>query len=252
MIRLLIADSDVAFCRRVVEGARQAGDIDVVETVHDGEQALSAIRLHEPQALILELFLPVLDGLAVLERVGREQLRVRPKVIVTTVAAKEHLLGRALALGAEYCIIKPFHTPTLLERVRQLVYPEPVVRSGAGEHYEAIAREVARRLAELGVPPHFKGYQYLKDAVGIVARDLGMLNGVTKHLYPTIARRHGTSPERVERAIRNAIEVTMTRGNLDEIQRLFGYLLDAGKGKPSNSSFIARLANQVRLDLRVG
>lgn len=111
--------------------------------------------------------------------------------------------------------------------------------------------EVTRRLAELGVPPHFKGYQYLRDAISIVVQDSTMLNGVTKYLYPTIARRHGSSPQRVERAIRNAIEVTMTRGNLEEIQRVFGYSVDAGKGKPSNSSFIARLADQIRLDARV-
>ncbi|MFS8543745.1 MAG: sporulation transcription factor Spo0A, partial [Limnochordales bacterium] len=171
--------------------------------------------------------------------------------VLTTVAAHEHLLSKALNLGADYCVIKPFDAKTLLERVRQLVEPDGVSGRSRDAFQQAVLQEITRRLAELGVPPHFKGYQYLRDAISIVVQDMGMLNGVTKFLYPTIARRHGSSPQRVERAIRNAIEVTMTRGNLEEIQRVFGYSMDACKGKPSNSSFIARLADQVRLDVQV-
>ena len=252
MVRLVVLDSNTAFCRRIQEEARQAGDIDVVGVAHDGNAGFQLIQEHVPHAVVLELFLPVLDGFAVLERLNTGGLSHRPRVVMTTVAAHEHLLNRALNLGADYCVIKPFDVRTLLERVRQLVRPNGEAGPARDVFQQAVLEEITRRLAELGVPPHFKGYQYLRDAISIVVQDMSMLNGVTKYLYPTIARRYGSSPQRVERAIRNAIEVTMTRGNLEEIQRVFGYSMDAGKGKPSNSSFIARLADQVRLDVRVG
>lgn len=251
MVRLVVIDSNTDFCRRLQDEARHAGDIDVVAVAHDGKTGSRFIREHAPHAVVLELFLPVRDGFAVLEELAANPLPRRPRVVMTTVAAHEHLLNKALNLGADYCVIKPFDAKTLLDRVRQLVQPEAVVGSARDAFQQAVLVEITRRLAELGVPPHFKGYQYLRDAISIVVQDMGMLNGVTKYLYPTIARRHGSSPQRVERAIRNAIEVTMTRGNLEEIQRVFGYSVDAGKGKPSNSSFIARLADQVRLDVRV-
>ncbi|OUM99775.1 MAG: sporulation transcription factor Spo0A [Firmicutes bacterium ZCTH02-B6] len=251
MIRLVLVDSNAAFCHAIEEEARQAGDIDVVAVAHDGEAGYRLIGEHAPHAVVLELFLPQVDGFGVLERLNTQGVRKRPKILVTTVAAHEHLLSQALSLGADYCVIKPFDIQTLLLRVRQLVRPESVGVGHDGAQ-QALLLEITRRLADLGVPPHFKGYQYLRDAISIVVQDSTMLNGVTKYLYPTIARRHGSSPQRVERAIRNAIEVTMTRGNLEEIQRVFGYSVDAGKGKPSNSSFIARLADQVRLDVRAG
>ncbi len=251
MVRLVVIDSNASFCRAIQEEARHAGDIDVVAVAHDGERGFQLISQHKPQAVVLELFVPVVDGFGVLERLNADPTLIRPRVLMTTVAAHEHLLSQALLLGADYCVIKPFDIRTLLDRVRQLVRPGAASGPDLDEQQQAILKEITRRLAELGVPPHFKGYQYLRDAISIVVQDMAMLSGVTKYLYPTIARRHGSSPQRVERAIRNAIEVTMTRGNLEEIQRVFGYAVDAGKGKPSNSSFIARLADQVRLDVRV-
>lgn len=251
MVRLVVVDSNTSFCQRIQDEARLAGDIDVVAVAHDGALGYRHIREHAPHAVVLELFLPVLDGFGVLERLAKDPPTPRPRVVLTTVAAYEHLLSKALNLGADYCVIKPFDAKTLLERVRQLVEPDGVSGRSRDAFQQAVLQEITRRLAELGVPPHFKGYQYLRDAISIVVQDMGMLNGVTKFLYPTIARRHGSSPQRVERAIRNAIEVTMTRGNLEEIQRVFGYSMDACKGKPSNSSFIARLADQVRLDVQV-
>lgn len=251
MVRLVVIDSNASFCRAIQEEARHAGDIDVVAVAHDGERGFQLISQHKPQAVVLELFVPVVDGFGVLERLNADPTLIRPRVLMTTVAAHEHLLSQALLLGADYCVIKPFDIRTLLDRVRQLVRPGAASGPDRDEQQQAILKEITRRLAELGVPPHFKGYQYLRDAISIVVQDMAMLSGVTKYLYPTIARRHGSSPQRVERAIRNAIEVTMTRGNLEEIQRVFGYAVDAGKGKPSNSSFIARLADQVRLDVRV-
>lgn len=250
MIRLVLIDSDRTFCERVAEEARLAGDIDVVAVLHDDQNAVETIRRNAAQLVLLELAAPHLDGFEVLKRLGGQSQY--PKVFVTAQSANEQQFARALAMGAHYCIVKPFDIATLLRRVRQFVVTGPALLAADKEtRQREVVMVIAGWLNELGVPPHFKGYHYLVDAIRLVVYDMTLLHTVTKDLYPSIARRHNTSPERVERAIRNAIEVTMTRGNLDEIQRVFGYLLDVGKGKPSNSSFIGRLADQVRIELRV-
>lgn len=250
MIRLVIVDTDRTFCERVSEEARLAGDIDVVAVLHDDRHAVTTIRRTAAQLVLLELAPPQVDGFEVLRRLRDEPSE--PKIFVTAPSAEERLFARAVSQGAHYCIIKPFDMPTLLRRMRQFASTGPALLAA---DQESLRREVvttiAGRLDSLGVPPHFKGYHYLVDAIRLVVYDLTLLHTVTKDLYPAIARRHSTSPERVERAIRNAIEVTMTRGDLDEIQRVFGHLVDVGKGKPSNSSFIGRLADQVRIEMRV-
>jgi len=250
MIRLVMIDSDRTFCSRVTEEARLAGDIDVVAVLHDDRNALPTIRRSAAQVVLLELAPPEVDGLQLLQHLCNDPSG--PKIFVTGHSTDEGKLARAVSMGAHYCIVKPFDISTLLRRMRQFVPAgPPLLRANDESRRQQVESAVAERLHKLGVPRHFKGYHYLVDAIRLVVYDLTLLHTVTKDLYPSIARRHNTSPERVERAIRNAIEVTMTRGNLSEIQRVFGYLVDVGKGKPSNSSFIARLADQVRIELRV-
>lgn len=233
-----------------MEEARLAGDIDVVAVLHDDRHAMENIRRTAAHLVLLELAPPQVDGLELLRQLNDELPEL--KVFVTASSGDESLLARSVSLGAHYCIIKPFDVPTLLRRMRQFVSPGPALLSSDSESLQReVLTTVAGRLDSLGVPPHFKGYHYLVDAIRLVVNDMTLLHTVTKDLYPSIARRHNTSPERVERAIRNAIEVTMTRGNLAEIQRVFGHLVDVGKGKPSNSSFIGRLADLVRIELRV-
>lgn len=253
MISLLIIDADSAFSRRLQEKARLKGDIDVVGIVDDGADALGQIHHHTPAAVILALSLPTKDGFTVLRDLSAEPPQATPKIIVTGNAAEENMFPLALDMGAHYCVLKPFDAPTLLKRVRQLTDQGPALLApDRAKQRENVTRQIVDHLHAFGVPPHFKGFRYLVDAVQLVAYDPPLLHAITKFLYPAVARRHHTSAERVERAIRNAIEVTMTRGDLGQIQRVFGYSVDAGKGKPSNSSFIARLADQVRLDHLVG
>ena len=250
MLRVLLLDPDRTFCERVSEEARLAGDIDIVAVLHDGREAVPKVRRSGAQLVLMELEPPGVDGFELLQRLCSEP--PRPKIFVTAYASDESELARAVSLGAHYCIIKPFDIATLLRRMRQFAGSGPaLLAAGEEARRREVLRVVAERLNRLGVPGHFKGYQYLLDAVLMVVYDRTLLHTVTKDLYPSIARRHNTSPERVERAIRNAVEVTMTRGNLEEIQRVFGYLVDSGKGKPSNSSFIGRLADQVCIEMRV-
>lgn len=252
MIRFGIVDTDNVFRQRVHEAARLAGDVDVV-AIADGTDAGEAlIRDGTVDIVLLELLPPEIDGLGILRRLTALPPSKAPKIIATTVVAQEDQLAEAIALGADYGILKPFRIDTLLMRVRQLADVDPPLLAASKQSQrDAVFGDVFARLNAIGVPPHFKGYRYLVDAIALVVYDLALLHSVTTELYPTVARRHGTTAARVERAIRNAIEVTLTRGDLAEIERVFGYVIDAGKGKLSNSSFIAQLADQVRVELRV-
>lgn len=247
-IRIVIADDNVEFCEILREAIDSEEDMTCLACVHDGEAALEAIAAHQPDLVILDHVMPNLDGLGVLEELyGSER---RPRVLMLTAFGQESLIQRASNLGADYYIMKPFDIPTLLERVRQIADPASVASAFQQERKrQQIERHVAEQLSVLGVPPHFKGYTYLKDAVTLVALDPDLLGAVTTKLYPTVARMRKSSPEKVERAIRHAIESTWIRGNLDSIERLFSYTIDANKGKPTNSSFIARLADHVRMEM---
>lgn len=250
MMRLVIVDSDRDFCERVVEEARLSGDIDVVAVLHGDEHAVETAQRCGANLVLVELSSPSVNGMRLVRRL--RNATPAATIFVVASSAEEPLLGRAVELGAHYCIIRPFDVPTLLRRMRQFASPGPAPLAGDEESkQQQVVAAVAQWLDALGVPRHFKGYSYLIDAIRLVVNDVTLLHTVTKDLYPSVARRHNTSPERVERAIRNAIEVTMTRGNLDQIHRAFGYLLDGKKGKPTNSSFIGRLADQVRIQLRV-
>lgn len=248
MIRILLADDNVEFCEILREAIDAQEDMECIACVHDGEAALAAIREHSPDLIILDHVMPSLDGLGVLEAIrGAEH---RPKVLMLTAFGHENLIQRASNLGADYYIMKPFDIPTLIVRVRQIADPTSAAATFQQERRrQLIEKQVAKQLSTLGVPPHFKGYMYLKDAVTLVALDPDLLGHVTTKLYPLVAQMRKSSPEKVERAIRHAIESTWTRGNLDSIERLFAYSIDANKGKPTNSSFIARLADQVRMEM---
>lgn len=253
MIRFAIVDSDTTFRQRVHEAARLAGDIDVVAVADNIDEAETIIREGAVEVVLLELSPPLVDGLSLLRRLGEVPADGKPKIIVTTFMSHEEQVAQAVAHGADYGILKPFRIDTLLTRVRQLAdVGPPLLAARKRSQRDAVFSDIFERLNRLGVPPHFKGYRYLVDAIGFVVYDMSLLHNVTTELYPAVARRHGTSPSRVERAIRNAIEVTLTRGNLPAIQQSFGYVIDAQQGKLSNSSFIAQLADQVRVQLRIG
>lgn len=248
MIRLVVADDNREFCQIIQEAIGAAGDMICVSCVNDGLTAVEAVRTLAPDVLILDHVMPNLDGIGVLEAI--RSVNPRPKVLMFTAFGHESLIRRASELGADYFIMKPFDIPTLIDRIRQIADPESAILTFQHEQRrQQVERQVTRLLSGLGVPPHFKGYGYLKDAVTLVVLEPDLLGAVTTRLYPVVARLRGTTSHKVERAIRHAIESTWIRGNLDQIESLFTHSVDADKGKPTNSSFIARLADQVRMDL---
>lgn len=249
LIRTVVADDNAEFNSVLCQAVDSEPDLLCVRRVYDGRAAIEAVQDVEPDLLILDHVMPQLDGLGVLEKL--RHMTIRPKkILMLTAFGHETLVQKAAELGADYFIMKPFDIPTLIQRIRQLFDPH---YGREAFHFEQrrqlIEREVAHQLSSLGVPPHFKGYNYLKDAITMVVLDPGLLGAVTKELYPMVANLRNTSPHQVERAIRHAIESTWTRGNLANIDQLFAYTVDAEKGKPTNSSFIARLADHIRMEV---
>lgn len=260
-IQVVIADDNREFGDILNEYLSNQADIEVVGIARDGLEACDIIKSKLPDIAILDIIMPHLDGLGVLERVNSMDISKRPLFIVLSAVGQDKITQRALALGAEYYVVKPFDMEVLVSRIRQLknVTQSNVIRSGyQGEDLSRnvpkpmnIEAEVTNIMHEIGVPAHIKGYQYLRDAIMMVVEDLEVINSITKQLYPSIAKEYNTTPSRVERAIRHAIEVAWSRGQVDTIDSLFGYTINIGKGKPTNSEFIAMVADKLRLEMKV-
>lgn len=262
-IQVIIADDNKEFSEILSEYLNNQGDIEVIGTAKDGNEACELIAEKMPDIAILDIIMPNLDGLGVLEKIRSMQLKKRPLFIILSAVGQDKITQRALALGAEYYIVKPFDMDVLVSRIRQLksTNHSPIIRSDYVSDVKSTYRapvqrnlevEVTNVMHEIGVPAHIKGYQYLRDAIMMVVKDLDIINSITKQLYPSIARTYNTTPSRVERAIRHAIEVAWSRGQVETIDALFGYTVSHGKGKPTNSEFIAMVADKLRLDMKVG
>ncbi len=235
----------------------------VVGKADNGEDAYQMILKTEPDLVLLDVIMPKMDGISVMEKVRKEKKgNCQPSFIMVTAAGSEQVTSESFRLGAAYFIMKPFDRELVLDKIRK-VCEDKNHRAGSpaagkiaaymdkNEYIrQNLERDVTVMLHEIGIPAHIKGYQYLRDAIAISVSEEDMLVSVTKVLYPTIAKRHDTTSSRVERAIRHAIEVAWTRGRLDTINDIFGYTINNGKGKPTNSEFIALIADKIRLDYK--
>jgi len=263
-IQVAIADDNREFGDILCEYLNSQEDIEVVGIARDGLEAYELITSTKPDIAILDIIMPHLDGLGVLEKLNATQMEKRPLYIILSAVGQDKITQRALALGAEYYVVKPFDMDVLVSRIRQLkgsnqtsvIRPESIKEAKqppSPENFQhSLEVEVTNIMHEIGIPAHIKGYQYLRDAIMMVVKDLDIINSITKQLYPSIARIYNTTPSRVERAIRHAIEVAWSRGKVDAIDSLFGYTVSIGKGKPTNSEFIAMVADKLRLELKVG
>ncbi|HEY8449322.1 MAG TPA: sporulation transcription factor Spo0A [Bacillota bacterium] len=250
-IRVIIADDNRELCRLLADYLSDLQDIELVGMAHDGNEVLQLLDKHACDVLLLDIIMPYLDGIGVLERLAERPVE-RPKIIMLTAFGEENTTQRVAALGANYYILKPFSLDVLADRIRQVAgmakAPAPVNQPGKARDVEL---EVTSFLHEIGIPAHIKGYQYLREAILMVIDEIELLGAVTKELYPAVAQRFDTTPSRVERAIRHAIEVAWGRGNVDFVNRVFGHTISAERGKPTNSEFIAMVADRVRMGLRV-
>ena len=240
---------------------RQDEDLQIVGVARNGEEACRIIKEKEPDIVLLDIIMPKLDGLSVMEKVGQDMnMKKKPEFVVISAIGQERITEDAFLLGASYYIMKPFDHEMLLNRIQSLKTDRQRKRTEIRKvaPYETkmayiernLETDVTNMIHEICVPAHIKGYQYLRDAIMMAVEDMSMLNSITKILYPTIAKNHQTTPSRVERAIRHAIEVAWSRGKMDTIDELFGYTVSVGKGKPTNSEFIALIADKIRLDYK--
>jgi len=267
-MKIVISDDNKDFCEILSEYLSKQPDMEVVGIANNGIEACSMIQDKQPDVVILDVIMPHLDGIGVLERMSTIKFDKRPVFIMLSAVGQDKITEKALNLGAEYYIIKPFDMETLIKRIRQLKSSHQIIKSNtkfstptkSGSSEQTIytlsalglEKEVTNVIHEIGIPAHIKGYQYLRDAIIMAINDMDILNSITKQLYPNIAKKYNTTPSRVERAIRHAIEVAWSRGKMDTIDQLFGYTVNNGKGKPTNSEFVALIADRLRLELQVG
>ena len=264
-ITILIADDNPDFARTLTSYIEEDDELEVIAVARDGKQAVEMILNTEPDIALLDVIMPHLDGIGVLEKINEANMKKRPMCIMLSAVGQDKITQRALELGAEYYAIKPIDIEVLLGRIKDIknFTPSEIKKTYAStreirgqfieiskkdqENLEALVTNV---IHEVGVPAHIKGYQYLREAIMMVVNNIDIINQITKQLYPDIAVKYHTTPSRVERAIRHAIEVAWGRGQSDAVDNIFGYTISAAKGKPTNSEFIAMIADKLRLELK--
>ncbi|MBQ7143575.1 MAG: sporulation transcription factor Spo0A [Oscillospiraceae bacterium] len=249
-IKVMLADASEEFRLLLGQSIREQEDMELVASAGDGLEALRLLRETKPDVLLTDLLLPGIDGLELLRRL--DESGASPATIVVSAFFNDKMIAETVGLGVYYFIPKPCDLGALLSRVRQSMElpaawdPDDAERRWTADETE-LEKTVTDVIHEIGVPAHIKGYQYLREAIIITIHDMDVINAVTKVLYPAVAKKYGTTPSRVERAIRHAIEVAWDRGDLETLQRFFGYTVSNIKGKPTNSEFIAMIADCLSL-----
>lgn len=260
-IQVLLADDNREFTHLLSEFIGEQEDMEIVGVAYNGNEVLRFLEQQRelPDVLILDIIMPHLDGLGVLEKMRDLNLPSQPKIIMLTAFGQENITQKAVQLGASYYILKPFDMETLTNRIRQLAGNATTITTTSSPRANVVHMPKGKNLDanitsiihEIGVPAHIKGYQYLREAITMVYNNIEILGAITKTLYPAIAEKYKTTPSRVERAIRHAIEVAWTRGNIDSISFIFGYTINISKSKPTNSEFIAMVADKLRIEHKV-
>ena len=269
-VNVVIVDDNPMILNTLDEMISSEAGLSVIGRADNGKDAIDMIKDTEPDVVLLDLVMPRVDGITVVENIKKKTSMFKnPAFIILSAVGGEQMTEDSFKAGANYFLMKPFDKDILVNKIRRIgtrpVRPvpgkvleapmkaaTPEEKEFNKEEYlkEHLETDITKMLHELGIPAHIKGYQYLRDAIIMSVRDTEMLSSVTKILYPTIAKTHKTTPSRVERAIRHAIEVAWGRGELDTLNSLFGYTVNGGKGKPTNSEFIALIADKIRLDYK--
>ncbi|MDD3360558.1 MAG: sporulation transcription factor Spo0A [Hespellia sp.] len=255
LLKVAIADDNERMLNMLDEIITSDKELTLVGKAKNGEDMCQIIKNKQPDVVLLDLIMPKMDGLSVMEQINHDPSLIKhPHFIVVSAIGQEKMTEDAFEQGANYYLMKPFSNETVLKRIKSIRtiyqsksrqteenFPQTVMRE------EDLEIHVTNLLHEIGIPAHIKGYHYLRDSILMAVDDMDVLNAITKVLYPTVAKKHQTTSSRVERAIRHAIEVAWSRGKLDTLDELFGYTVSTGKGKPTNSEFIALIADTIQL-----
>lgn len=267
-IKVGIVDDNQDFCDVVTDYLKKQDNMEVVFTAPDGVKAMEYLSSAKecPDVLILDLIMPHLDGFGVLEGLNNTELKKYPRVIMASAVGQDSMIQKAMSLGAQYYLVKPVNLSMLVKRINQINDALEELPKGETAGFNLrkslvmkdsllnndLEIDITNLIHEVGVPAHIKGYQYLRDAITLVVNNMDFLSAITKELYPAVAAMNNTTPSRVERAIRHAIEIAWNRGKLETLDSLFGYTVKTDKGKPTNSEFIAIIADKLRLERKVG
>ena len=259
-VKCEIADDNEKMVRLLGEIISSEEEFEVVGTAKDGVEAYLMIKEKEPDIVLLDVVMPKLDGIGVMEKVNADvSMKEHPDFLMVSAIGQEQIMETAFDNGAAYYIMKPFDSDMVINRIKEVRNRKNGKEHRKNSAYERDKKQYTQQelentvtsiIHEIGVPAHIKGYQYLREAIIMSVNDMDMLNSITKILYPSIAKRYDTTPSRVERAIRHAIEVAWSRGKMDFIDELFGYTISNGKGKPTNSEFIALITDRIRLGMK--
>ena len=269
-VNVVIVDDNPMILNTLDEVISSEAGLSVIGRADDGKDAIDMIKDTQPDVVLLDLVMPQMDGITVVENIKKKTSMLKnPAFIILSAVGGEQMTEEAFQAGANYFLMKPFDKDILVNKIRRIgkrpvrpvpgkvleaplkaATPEEAAMNREEYMKEHLETDITKMLHELGIPAHIKGYQYLRDAISMVVRDREMMEAVTKILYPEIAKKNYTSSSRVERAIRHAIEVAWGRGSLEVIDELFGYTISTGKGKPTNSEFIALIADKICLDYK--
>ena len=269
-VNVVIVDDNPMILNTLDEVISSEAGLSVIGRADNGNDAIDMIKDTQPDVVLLDLVMPQMDGITVVENIKKKTSMLKnPAFIILSAVGGEQMTEEAFQAGANYFLMKPFDKDILVNKIRRIgkrpvrpvpgkvleaplkaATPEEAAMNREEYMKEHLETDITKMLHELGIPAHIKGYQYLRDAISMVVRDREMMEAVTKILYPEIAKKNYTSSSRVERAIRHAIEVAWGRGSLEVIDELFGYTISTGKGKPTNSEFIALIADKICLDYK--
>ena len=269
-VNVVIVDDNPMILTTLDEVISSEAGLSVIGRADNGKDAIDMIKDTQPDVVLLDLVMPQMDGITVVENIKKKTSMLKnPAFIILSAVGGEQMTEEAFQAGANYFLMKPFDKDILVNKIRRIgkrpvrpvpgkvleaplkaATPEEAAMNREEYMKEHLETDITKMLHELGIPAHIKGYQYLRDAISMVVRDREMMEAVTKILYPEIAKKNYTSSSRVERAIRHAIEVAWGRGSLEVIDELFGYTISTGKGKPTNSEFIALIADKICLDYK--
>ncbi|MGN0317298.1 MAG: sporulation transcription factor Spo0A [Lachnospira sp.] len=261
-LKVAIADDNANMIDVMSRVINEEEDMMVVGTATNGDDIIKEIKDNSPDVVLLDIVMPQVDGLTVMEKVNQDkEIQKKPAFIIISAVGRDNVTEDAFNIGAAYYIMKPFNNEMLINRIRYTKNASSKVKNNNDNNIltkdnvaisdRNLESNITEIIHDIGIPAHIKGYQYLRDSIILAVKDADVINSITKILYPTIAKRYQTTSSRVERAIRHAIEVAWNRGNTDTLNDLFGYTINGGKGKPTNSEFIALISDKIRLQYNI-
>ncbi len=251
-MKIVVVDDNPHLREMITTFIEMQDDMEVVGMAGDGIKGLEVIQNEKPDAVILDMIMPKLDGLGVIEQLNKSGMSPIPSIICLSAVGNEDIIKKAIEFGAKYYMVKPFDFDMIIKRLREM----PVNRLNAPRTYIPpskkevnIEEKITNIFLTIGIPAHIKGYHYLREAIKMVVENKDIINRITKELYPSVAKKFNTTSSKVERAIRHSIDVAWSRGKVENINELFGYVVYNKNEKPTNGEFIALVADKLSMDL---